>query len=41
VVLPLDFDFKAFSTQQTIVNEPKNVIIQYNGTEKAEIINVY
>lgn len=41
VVLPLEFDFKAFSTQQTIVNEPKNVIIQYNGTEKAEIINVY
>jgi len=41
VVLPLEFDFKAFSTQQTIVNEPKNVIIQYNGTEKAEIINIY
>jgi len=41
VVLPLDFDFKAFSAQQTIVNEPKNIIIQYNGTEKAEIINFY
>jgi hypothetical protein len=41
VVLPLDFDFKVFSIQQTIVNEPKNIIIQYNGTEKAEIINFY
>ena len=38
VVLPLDFDFKTFSTQQKIVNEPKNIIIQYNGTEKAEVI---
>jgi radical SAM superfamily enzyme YgiQ (UPF0313 family) len=39
VVLPLDFDFKAFSTQQTIVNEPKNIIIQYNGIEKAEVVS--
>lgn len=39
VVLPLDFDFKAFSTQQIIVTEPKNIIIQYNGTEKAEVVS--
>lgn len=38
VVLPLDFDFKMFSVEQTIVNEPKNVIIQYNGTEKAIVV---
>ena len=38
VVLPLDFDFKAFSAQQMIVNEPKNIIIQYNGVEKAEVV---
>ncbi len=39
VVLPLGFDFKAFSNEQTIVNENKHLIIQYNGTSKAEIIN--
>ena len=38
VVLPVDFDFKAFSAQQMIVNEPKNIIIQYNGVEKAEVV---
>ena len=38
VVLPLAFDFKTFSVEQTIVNEPKNVIIQYNGTEKATVV---
>ena len=41
VVLPLHFDFKAFSNEQTIVNENKHLIIQYNGTSKAEIINAY
>ncbi len=41
VVLPLHFDFKAFSYEQTIVNENKHLIIQYNGTSKAEIINAY
>jgi hypothetical protein len=41
VVLPLDFDFKVFSNEQTIVNENKHLIIQYNGTSKAEIINAY
>jgi len=38
VVLPLDFDFKAFSQEQTVINDPKNVIIQYNGTEKAIVV---
>ncbi len=38
VVLPLAFDFKTFSVEQTIVNEPKNIIIQYNGTEKATVV---
>ena len=38
VVLPLDFDFKAFSKEQTIVNENKHLIIQYNGTTKAEVV---
>jgi len=38
VVLPLDFDFKSFSMEQIIVSEPKNIIIQYNGTTKAEIV---
>ena len=38
VVLPLDFDFKTFTAQQTIVNEPNNVIIQYSGVEKAEVV---
>jgi radical SAM superfamily enzyme YgiQ (UPF0313 family) len=41
VVLPLHFDFKAFSNEQTIVNENKHLIIQYNGTSKAEIISAY
>ena len=39
VVLPLEFDFKAFSNEQIIVNENKHLIIQYNGTSKAEIVN--
>lgn len=38
VVLPLDFDFKAFSQEQTVINDPKHVIIQYNGTEKAIVV---
>ena len=39
VVLPLNFDFKLFSNEQKIVNENKHLIIQYNGTTKAEVIN--
>jgi hypothetical protein len=39
VVLPLDFDFKKFTTQQTIVNEPNKVIIQYSGVQKAEVVS--
>lgn len=38
VVLPLDFDFKLFATEQTIKTENKHLIIQYNGTTKAEVV---
>lgn len=38
IVLPLDFDFKVFRNEQKIVNENKPLIIQYNGTDKAEIV---
>jgi len=38
VVLPLDFDFKAYAKEQTIVKVPNHLIIQYNGTEKAEVV---
>jgi radical SAM superfamily enzyme YgiQ (UPF0313 family) len=38
VVLPLDFDFKLFANEQTIKNENKHLIIQYNGTSKAEVV---
>ena len=34
----LNFDFKLFSNEQTIVNENKHLIIQYNGTTKAEVV---
>ena len=38
VVLPLKFDFKTFKTKQTILNDHQNLIIQYNGTTKSEIV---
>ncbi len=38
VVLPLNFDFKLFSNEQKIVNQNKHLIIQYNGTTKAEVV---
>ncbi len=38
VVLPLDFDFKAYAKEQAIVKAPNHLIIQYNGTEKAEVV---
>ncbi len=38
VVLPLNFDFKAFSKEQTIVNDNRHLIIQYNGITKAEVV---
>ena len=38
VVLPLSFDFNSFIKEQTIIHEPKNVVIQYNGIEKAQVI---
>lgn len=40
VVLPLNFDFKQFEERHTIEEIASNLIIQYNGTEKAEIIYV-
>lgn len=40
VILPLNFDFKLFEEQQTIERGASKLIIQYNGTEKAEIIYV-
>lgn len=40
IVLPLDFDFKAFKNEQKIVNANKPLIIQYNGTGKAELVLV-
>lgn len=40
VILPLNFDFKLFEEQHTIESGASNLIIQYNGTEKAEIIYV-
>jgi anaerobic magnesium-protoporphyrin IX monomethyl ester cyclase len=40
IVLPLNFDFKAFKNEQKIVNDHKPLIIQYNGTGKAELILV-
>ena|SRR6218665_622435 len=40
IVLPLNFDFKLFEKQQTIERNNSNLIIRYNGTEKAEIIYV-
>jgi hypothetical protein len=39
VILPIDFDFKHFSENLSIVNEKQPLIIQYNGTTKAEVIH--
>jgi hypothetical protein len=38
VVLPLNFDFKHFVANQAILPENKNLVIQYNGTSKAEVV---
>ena len=38
IVLPLNFDFKAFKTEQKIINDSKPLIIQYNGVSKAELV---
>ena len=39
VILPIDFDFKQFSNNQSIQETKQPLIIQYNGTTKAEVIN--
>jgi anaerobic magnesium-protoporphyrin IX monomethyl ester cyclase len=38
VVLPLDFDFKLFNHHNTVEKNISNLIIQYDGISKAEII---
>ena len=38
VMLPIDFDFKQFSNNQSIQEAKQPLIIQYNGTTKAEIV---
>jgi hypothetical protein len=38
VILPIDFDFKHFAQNLNIVKEKQPLIIQYNGTTKAEIV---
>jgi radical SAM superfamily enzyme YgiQ (UPF0313 family) len=38
IVLPITFDFKQFAKEQTIVNTNSHLIIQYNGTSKAEVV---
>jgi hypothetical protein len=39
VILPIDFDFKQFSNNLSIQETKQPLIIQYNGTTKAEVIN--
>jgi len=39
VILPIDFDFKQFSENLSIIKEKQPLIIQYNGTTKAEVIH--
>jgi radical SAM superfamily enzyme YgiQ (UPF0313 family) len=39
VILPIDFDFKQFCDHQCIEETKQPLIIQYNGTTKAKIIN--
>jgi hypothetical protein len=38
VILPIDFDFKQFSNNLSIQETKQPLIIQYNGTTKAEIV---
>ncbi len=38
VILPLNFDYKTFSNENKIRKENHNLVIQYNGTSKAEIV---
>jgi anaerobic magnesium-protoporphyrin IX monomethyl ester cyclase len=38
IILPLNFDFHIFEKQQIIEERSTNLILQYNGTEKADIV---
>lgn len=38
VILPIDFDFKTWISQNVIVRNKTTIAIQYNGTAKAQII---
>lgn len=37
-ILPLSFDFQYFATENKIIPHPNNLIIQYTGTSKPEIL---
>ena len=38
VILPLNFNYATFSSENKIKKEDHNLVIQYNGTSKAEIV---
>ena len=38
VMLPLSFDFKQFSKEQQLIENPTYLTIQYNGVDKAEVV---
>ncbi len=38
IILKLSFDFDVFQLENTIKDSPFDLIIQYNGTGKAEIV---
>ena len=38
IILPLHFDFKKFIQTYELVETPSHLIIQYNGTQKAELV---
>jgi radical SAM superfamily enzyme YgiQ (UPF0313 family) len=39
VILPLSFDFHLFNSQNIIESRPGNIVLQYNGINKAEVLN--
>jgi radical SAM superfamily enzyme YgiQ (UPF0313 family) len=38
IILPLNFDYKLFSNEHKINKQNQHLIIQYNGTQKAEVL---
>ncbi len=38
IILKLNFDFELFQRENSIKESPYNLVIQYNGTGKAEIV---